>query len=126
MKAGIPYEKPISSLDIFATVAAHVNGDRNLVNPLDGTDLIPFINGIKKGSPHDFLYWCNHDQQRFTILHHSGLKEISIKDSLIHQFNLASDLSEVNDRHSRQTKQSGQFEKHRRRWERMLVLLSGD
>ena len=51
------YEKPVSSLDIFATVAFVANlqpppADR----PYDGVNLIPFLTS-GDGIPHDIFYW---------------------------------------------------------------------
>ena len=53
---GVTYEKPISHLDIFATIAAIV-GDNPKPKELDGVDLIPFFNAKKTDSPHEILFW---------------------------------------------------------------------
>lgn len=45
------------TLDFYATIAAAAE----IAAPghLDGVDLLPFLRGGKKGSPHEFLYWLN-------------------------------------------------------------------
>lgn len=46
----------VSALDIAATSVAVANGDTS-GKPLDGVNLIPFLNGEQKDSPHKALYW---------------------------------------------------------------------
>ncbi len=58
LKPGKIYDKTISSLDIYATVAAQAGADiSKCKNPLDGTDLIPYLRGKNRANPHDALYW---------------------------------------------------------------------
>jgi arylsulfatase A-like enzyme len=51
------YDKPVISLDIFATAVALSNAKIDKRKPLDGVNLIPFLNGKKKNRPHDKLFW---------------------------------------------------------------------
>ena len=57
---GIVYDKPVSSLDVAATsvALAGLKPDKNL----DGTNIIPYLTGDKKGDPHNALYWRFWDQ----------------------------------------------------------------
>jgi arylsulfatase A-like enzyme len=55
---GIQYNHPVSSMDIFGTIAAvfdlHLPDDRTF----DGVDLLPFILDTNTAEiPHDYLYW---------------------------------------------------------------------
>ncbi len=53
--AGLTFNHPVSTLDIFPTVTALAG-----VKPpahLDGVDLTPFLKGEKTGEPHDALYF---------------------------------------------------------------------
>jgi arylsulfatase A-like enzyme len=55
--AGAVYQNPVSSLDLAPTLftAAGIN-----VLPewkLDGTDLVPFVDGRRSGAPHERLFW---------------------------------------------------------------------
>lgn len=58
-KAKIPggqvYGKPVISLDVAAT-AVTVAG-LEIDEQLDGVNLVPYLNGKKKGDPHELLYW---------------------------------------------------------------------
>lgn len=54
------YNNVISSLDIFPTVAAAagINTDKECKKrPLDGVNLIPYLNGENSAKPHDKLFW---------------------------------------------------------------------
>lgn len=50
------YEKPICSLDIFATIAANCDGV-DAPAQLEGVDLIPYLTEDKTESPHKTLFW---------------------------------------------------------------------
>ncbi len=58
LQAGSTYDKTISSLDIFPTVAtaAGFNPADNK-NPLDGVDLLPYLTNEKSSNPHKSLFW---------------------------------------------------------------------
>jgi arylsulfatase A-like enzyme len=53
LKPGV-YRQPIISLDIFATAVAAAGGKPAA---LDSVDLLPFLSGKSKGSPHQHLFW---------------------------------------------------------------------
>lgn len=58
IKPGEVYNKTISSLDIYATVATAAGVDiAKLEKPLDGVDLMPYISGKNKSIPNEKLYW---------------------------------------------------------------------
>lgn len=63
IKAGSTYEKPIISLDIFATIAAQCTSGIQPKNQLDGVDLIPYLNGSITKAPHEYLFWRNYDRK---------------------------------------------------------------
>ncbi len=56
----------VSALDIAATSVAIGNGDTS-GNELEGVNLIPFLKGEKKGSPHDALYWRMDDGRGWAV-----------------------------------------------------------
>ena len=63
IKAGISYEKPVISLDIFATIVAQCTPGIDPKNQLDGVDLIPYLNGSITKVPHEYLFWRNYDRK---------------------------------------------------------------
>ncbi len=58
IKAGQVYDKTVSSLNIFPTVATAAGVDvSKLEKQLDGVDMIPYLNGKNKSVPNEKLYW---------------------------------------------------------------------
>jgi len=57
IKSGTDYHKPVSSLDILATIVDEAKVDTSHNKPLDGKNLIPYLTGEKQGQPHDVLFW---------------------------------------------------------------------
>lgn len=55
LPGGVTYDKPVSTLDIFATVTAAV-GSPAPERPLDGVDLVPFLTE-RTDAPHRELFW---------------------------------------------------------------------
>lgn len=68
VKAGTVYKRPVSSLDILATLTDEIGLTRYPSKPLDGVDLIPYLDGQKKGDPHNILFWSKWDQHRAAVL----------------------------------------------------------
>ena len=55
LPAGVVYERPVSSLDIYPTSVQAAGGTPS--PRLDGVDLVPHLTGRRPGSPHEVLYW---------------------------------------------------------------------
>ena len=77
--AGVDYDPPTSSLDILATIAAANGIKEDPERPLDGADLIPYINGEKEGIPHERIYIRKFDQNWFSITHRTSQLFITSK-----------------------------------------------
>lgn len=52
---GKVYDRPVSSLDIAATSLAIAG--KKIPKEFDGVNIVPYLNGDKKGDPHKALYW---------------------------------------------------------------------
>ena len=57
LPAGKTYEKPVTQLDFYATALAAAGIDAKPEWKLEGVNLLPFVTGKNKGTPHDALYW---------------------------------------------------------------------
>ncbi len=57
---GQVYDKPVISLDILPTITENI-GVLTKEESLDGVNLLPFLQGIKKERPHEVLYWTYQD-----------------------------------------------------------------
>jgi len=55
LPAGQVYNKPVSSLDIYATAAA--NSGVKAPDNIEGVDLVPYLTGKNSGNPHETLFW---------------------------------------------------------------------
>jgi arylsulfatase A-like enzyme len=51
------YDEPVIQLDIFPTALAAAGVKPKQEWRLDGVDLMPFVTGKQKGTPHEALYW---------------------------------------------------------------------
>ncbi len=73
--AGVVFEKPVTSLDIFATAVEYAKADPG--NKPDGVDLVPFLTANNDAYPHEALYWRHFDR---------GWKVVMTKDLKYHAF----------------------------------------
>ena len=63
IQGGQIFNKPVISLDIFATSKALTSPLVESKNELHGVNLIPFLKGENNNQPHDFLFWRNNLMQ---------------------------------------------------------------
>lgn len=63
------YDKLVSAMDFYPTAldAAGIPIPEELKGTLDGVSLLPYINGEKKGNPHDHLVWLTSFSHWFDI-----------------------------------------------------------
>ena len=55
--AGVRYQHPVSSTDIFSTSVAAAGGVLPNDREYDGVDLMPYLTGADAGVPHEQLFW---------------------------------------------------------------------
>lgn len=90
LPAGSRFDKPVSSMDIFATAAALAG-----VTPkkhLDGVNLIPYVTSENDGAPHPTLFWRNPDR-RISVIRDGDVKLIRQAND-IQIYDLSKDTSE--------------------------------
>lgn len=94
--AGQVFDKPVVSVDMFATVAqlSGATPPRNI----DGVDLMPFLTGQQSGVPHETFYWR---QGSKTALRHGDWKLVNMQRNLAQPrwelYDIARDLGETRD-----------------------------
>ena len=97
LPAGRVYDKPVSSMDIFATASA-IAGAKT-PKQVEGVDLIPFLTGKDNGRPHQTLYWR---QGGKTALRHGDWKLVRMGkrfesgNAKWELYDLSKDISEEN------------------------------
>jgi arylsulfatase A-like enzyme len=119
--ACIRFAEPVSSLDIFATIAAVNQIPASAARPLDGVNLLPYLRGEKTGAPHDRIYLRMFDTGAFAMREGDFKIVNGKKASAPALYNLANDISERTDLASRE---ADRFEKMRatyEQWNAQLV-----
>jgi arylsulfatase A-like enzyme len=96
IQAGTVFDDPIISLDIFATIAAQNKESITLKKPLDGVDLLPYLEGKTGGMPHPLLFWKKYDQQRMAV--RRGKDKLVKYEESIALYNVENDIGEENNR----------------------------
>mgnify|MGYP005840760963 CR=1 FL=1 len=92
--AGTSFGEPVSSLDIFATIAALNGIEAAPERPLDGVNLIPYVRGEKSGTPHPQIYLRMFDTNAMAY-REGDFKILSPKRSdVVRLFNVEADISE--------------------------------
>ncbi|MBR9913132.1 MAG: sulfatase [Gammaproteobacteria bacterium] len=90
VKSNTVYEHPVSTLDLLPTFLAAAGGNPGELD-LDGVDLVPYVQGSKKGVPHRALFWKK--EARAAMLE-GNWKFIRYPDRPAELFNLATDPGE--------------------------------
>lgn len=86
------YDGLSSSLDILPTAMAAAGIDpAGTKNPLDGTDLLPYLRGEKSGDPHEMLFWRKNNQAAVRM---GGYKYIRVKGVGERLYDLRDNLQE--------------------------------
>ena len=91
---GAEYGHPVSTLDLLPTFYTAAGGDLSSLKELDGVDLLPFILGENASRPHQTLYWKKENRG---VIREGDWKLLRFPDRPAELFNLAEDISEVND-----------------------------
>ena len=95
--SGLTYTQPVSSLDIFATVAAANNIPAHPERPLDGVNFVPYLRGEKSGAPHERIYLRMFDHGAFAMREGDYKIMKGKKSEKISLYNLSKDISERTD-----------------------------
>ena len=121
LPAGTRYAPPVSSLDIFATIAALADVPANPDRPLDGVDLIPYFTGQNQGDPHEAIFLRMYDKGAYAV--RSGdLKEvIPEQGSEPELYDLAEDVGETANLSVAQPDDLDRLENLRRAWNSQLI-----
>lgn len=130
---GQTYKKPISSLDIMATIVAQADVKINPLRPLDGVDLVPYLTGMDAGDPHDYLFWRKWEQNAMAIRKGNNklVANRQMDENAPLLFNLASDASETNNIKDSQKEVANELLNEWQKWnaqlkDRVFPTLGGD
>ena len=93
LPTGSVYTNPVSTLDLLPTFVEAAGGDASLIEGLDGVNLVPYLQGVKKEIPHQTLYWKK--ENRGTI-RDGDWKLLRFPDRPAELYNIVEDPSEQN------------------------------
>ncbi len=117
----IVYNEPISSLDIFATIAAHSDVKKDKKRPLDGVNLIPYLLKEKKGIPHDVIYLRKFDDRKFAVRYKNYKLILSEEGDIKELYDLNSDISETENIVKENPEMYNKIDKIRAEWNEQLI-----
>jgi arylsulfatase A-like enzyme len=102
--AGVKYDFPISSLDVFASSLAVAGVTMPTDKKYDSVNLIPYLSGEKKEAPHQQLFWARGPNM---AVRDGDTKLVKMGPSQQSLYDLKTDIGEktdIKDRSSEETK----------------------
>lgn len=107
-----------SSLDIFTTSldAASIEKPQDVV--LDGANLLPYLDGEAKGSPHEMLFWRKLDKSAARV---GDYKVVTLDGYGSVMYNLKDNLGETNDLSKIEKERFSQVTKEYDQWTQSLM-----
>lgn len=115
------FSHPVTSLDIFATIAQAAAIPPDPKRPLDGVDLVPFVTGESKSAPHAHLFLRMFDKGAYTVRSGSMKLLIERKGTEPRLFDLGKDIAETTDIASSNPSVLQALETKRTEWDAQLV-----
>ncbi len=94
--AGSTFTQPVSTMDIFATIAALNHLPEDPGRPRDGVNLMPFLTGAKQGAPHERIYLQLGAGSGF-CMREGDYKIVSVRDGETQLYNVREDAGETRD-----------------------------
>jgi arylsulfatase A-like enzyme len=113
------YDKPVSSLDIFSTIASMTKISLPVDRVYDGVDLLSYLPDNKK-DPHEVLYWRN----GYSKAIRNGIWKLYINEKSKNKylFNLETDRGELHDLLSSEPAKADQLMKELNNWEKTQTI----
>jgi len=120
LKPGV-FEHPVSSLDIFATIASLSNTSIKKDKPLDGVNLIPFLKGKNIEMPHKNIYLRKYDNDLHAVRDGDLKLIVKWKGSKKELYNLKEDIGEKKDISKQYPKEVKRLNNILKEWESKLI-----
>jgi arylsulfatase A-like enzyme len=120
LESGV-YDFPVSSLDILGTIAGLSNVEIDKEKPLDGVNLIPYLQGKEKGTPHQNIYLRKFDQDLHSVRDGDLKLIVKWKGSKKELYNLKTDIGETNNIASQFPEEVERLNKILKEWESELI-----
>lgn len=115
--AGQDYHKPVSSLDILATIVAEASIDMSDNKPLDGVNLVPYLTGKNSGQPHDVLFWRSFGRWQASLT--GDAKMVTQKNTNM-LYDIGNDTAEQNNLYKQNKSQFKKLKNSYQQWDQQL------
>ena len=117
---GSVYKNPVSSLDLAGTIVALAGVAIPEEKPLDGVNLIPYLNGKNKSKPHETIYLRQFDRNRYAVRNGNEKIVILWKGGSPSLYDLSNDIAEENDLAKERPDRVREIDELRKKWNRQL------
>ena len=118
--ANTSYEESVSSLDIMASIVDILDIKTNPKKPLDGVNIIPYLTGKKKGTPHEYLFWRKWEQKAMAAINGDNKLLKANKKADTEFYNLKNDVSEKENLKGSNSKKVKEIQKEWDKWNAQL------
>lgn len=115
--AGLNYDRMVTSMDIFATIASASGSRVPAGRNFDGVDLMQFL-GDTAAEPHDFLFWQRGHSKAISSDEWKLIWNDEYSDTLL--YHIVDDPYELNDMHSQRQDIVDSLRIEHERWSRSL------
>ena len=112
------YEHPISTLDLLPTFFQAAGGAADTIAVLDGVNLLPYLLGEKTERPHQRLFWKKENRG---VIREGDWKLLRYPDRPAELYNIAEDISEINNLAAQYPEKVKELYKELFEWECTLV-----
>lgn len=118
---GSVYHKPVSSLDIMATIVELADAPTDPERPLDGVNLVPYLTGKNEGTPHHAIYLRKFDGKKYTVRSGDYKMHAGWEGANSQLYNLEEDIGEQDDIADQHPEKLQQLEALRADWDSELI-----
>lgn len=112
------YDEPVIALDVFATASAAIGADLPKDRVIDSVNLLPYLKGENKTSPHNALYWRFGEQH---AIRKGSYKLLKLRNGEEHLFDLSQDIGEQKDLITERTEIASQLKADYAAWDSQLA-----
>jgi hypothetical protein len=118
LQAGKVDDRPVSSVDVFATALAAAGVPMPTDRTYDSVNLIPYLTGEKAGAPHERLFWRNGSQ---LAVRDGNWKLVRAAGKSDEVYDLATDVAETKDLAAEQPAVAARLAKALNAWNGELI-----
>ncbi len=116
--AGGTDDRPVSSVDVFATTLAVAGAPMPTDKNYDSVNLLPYLTGEKTGAPHERLFWRN---GQLRAVREGRWKLVHLPNQTPELYDLAQDRSETTDLAAKNPGDAARLGAALEAWDRELI-----